>query len=67
MSTGASIESSDRRKTLTPSLRTPAEHPFRRSDLATFSKYFDRVEIRHFCLMSLVAIAFHRLPFSTCC
>ena len=49
---------------LTPSLRTPDEHPLRMEDLKLASEFFDGVEVRYFSLLTLLAIpARHRSGF----
>lgn len=43
---------------LTPSLRTPDEHPLRLEDLELANEYFDGVEVRYFSLATLFALPF---------
>jgi SAM-dependent methyltransferase len=46
----------------TPDFRTPDEHPLHWEDLATFRRYFGRVETRCFTLLPLFAVPFRHLP-----
>jgi SAM-dependent methyltransferase len=45
---------------LTPSMRTPDEHPLRMADIQGFDRYFGRVEAHFFHLCSLLAVPFRR-------
>ena len=45
---------------LTPTLRTPDEHPLLISDLEMASEYFSSVELKYFHLTSLIAVAARR-------
>jgi SAM-dependent methyltransferase len=45
---------------LTPTMRTPDEHPLLMRDLELARNYFDRVEVRFFVLSSLAAMFVHR-------
>jgi len=46
---------------LTPSMRTPDEHPLVAEDLALASRYFRRVDIRYFHLWTILAVPLVRL------
>jgi SAM-dependent methyltransferase len=43
---------------LTPSMRTPDEHPFRVSDFEVIRKYFGRIELKYFNMASIAAMLF---------
>jgi SAM-dependent methyltransferase len=47
---------------LTPRMRSVDEHPLTSRDLDTLRAFFGGVEIRHFHLLSLAAVAWRRLP-----
>jgi len=47
---------------LTPRMRTPDEHPLRAGDLAVLGRFFARVEVRYFHLLSLAAVPLRALP-----
>ncbi len=43
---------------LTPSIRTPDEHPLLRKDLVLIGKYFKELDIKYYYLFSLLAVPF---------
>jgi SAM-dependent methyltransferase len=43
---------------LTPAIRTPDEHPLLMRDFRLARRYFERVQMRPFCLLSLLAVPF---------
>jgi SAM-dependent methyltransferase len=47
---------------LTPSLRTPDEHPLVAADLRLMAQHFDRVDVEYFNLLSLLGVLTRRLP-----
>ena len=47
---------------MTPSLRTPDEHPLTLEDLDLASTFFDGVDVRYFSLTTLLAIPLRRRP-----
>lgn len=47
---------------LTPSARSADEHPLRGDDLQLLRRWFRRVEVRHYGLMTLAALPFHHAP-----
>lgn len=48
---------------LTPGMRTADEHPLVRRDFTLTRKFFGRVEVRFFGLLSLLAVPFRGMPF----
>ena len=48
---------------ITPTMRTPDEHPLLMKDLRLADHYFKHDETRYFHLISLVGVLFRRLPF----
>jgi SAM-dependent methyltransferase len=50
------------KRRMTPTLRTPDEHPLKMSDFKLARKYFGSVEVRAYHLLSLAAVPFRRLP-----
>ena len=48
---------------MTPDMRTPDEHPLLIRDLDLAKEYFDRVEVRHYVLFSLMAIPVRKFRF----
>lgn len=50
-------------RALTPSMRTPDEHPLTMADMETASLYFGRVEPTFLDMTSLASVAFRRTPF----
>lgn len=49
---------------LTPSLRTPDEHPLTMKDIEGMRSYFGHIEIKYFHLLTLMAIPFYKFPFA---
>lgn len=47
---------------LTPRLRTPDEHPLRREDCQLLRDHFEHVDVKFFCLTTLVMAPFMRVP-----
>lgn len=45
-----------------PSMRTPDEHPLLKQDLDLARRYFQRVDLRYYHLLSLAAVPFRGLP-----
>ena len=50
-------------RSLTPHMRTPDEHPILTSDFVLMKKYFEKVEVRYFYLLSLSAFIFRNTIF----
>lgn len=48
------------KRRMTPTLRTPDEHPLKMSDFTTARKYFRSVDVRAFHLLSLGSVPFRR-------
>lgn len=49
-------------RSLTPSMRTPDEHPLRPADVRILRSYFDRVDLQGFVLLSAIAAGLQFVP-----
>lgn len=45
---------------MTPKIRTEDEHPLMRKDLRMLKKYFNKIEIKYFSLLTLLAVPFRK-------
>lgn len=50
-------------RSLTPSIRTPDEHPLLRSDLDLARRHFREVHVKYYYFLTLLAVPFRRMPF----
>jgi ubiquinone/menaquinone biosynthesis C-methylase UbiE len=48
-------------RAFTPSQRTKDEHPFINTDIKLLSNYFEKVEVKYFHLLTLLAVPFRKL------